>query len=335
LTPPPVGWAVELDPPAVRQDGGPLGPKAANLLYHDAVAADYDRKWAISFDERSRSYVGDRARRMLPLGRYGRVLEVGCGTGFFVLNLWQNGYVEEAHGCDLSPRMLEACARNAARLDRPLELRTGDAERLPYDDGTFDLVVGHAFLHHVPDPPGALAEMARVLRPGGAVFLAGEPTVLGDRIAGVSKRVAWRTFELGARFFPGLRRSPAPEPESEADRIARDLEFAVDLHTFEPRDVERWAAEAGLQRVRTETEELTASVFGWSVRTVEALMRPDLKSERWAAFAYGTWARLYRLDQETLYRWVPKRAFYNMLLYAERPGAAWLPAGVVEGRRPS
>ena len=320
MTPPPDGQALELDVPVVPVDGRPLDSKAANLLYHDAAARDYDRKWAISFDERSRSYVGERARRMLPRSRYGRVLEVGCGTGFFVLNLWQNGYVQEAHGCDISPGMLEACAGNAARLGCTVELRTADAERLPYGDGGFDLVVGHAFLHHLPEPPKALAEMARVLRPGGALFLAGEPTRLGDRIAGVAKRAAWRGFDLVARFAPGLRRPPAEDPESEAERITRDLEFAVDLHTFEPRDVEGWARDAGLHRVRTETEELAAGVFGWSVRTVESLMRPDLKSARWAAFAYRTWLRLYRLDQTTLYRWVPKRAFYDMLLYAERPG---------------
>ena len=60
--------------------------------------------------------------------------------------------------------------------------------------------------------------------------------------------------------------------------------------------------------------------FGWSVRTLEAMVRPDLRSERWGKFAYRNWLRLYRLDQAVLYRLIPKRAFYNMLLYAERPG---------------
>ena len=101
---------------AIPPDQRPLDPKTANVLYHDAAASTYDRKWAISFDERSRSYVGDRAERMLPRSRYERVLEVGCGTGFFLLNLWQCGYVGEATGCDISPGMLEACGANARRL---------------------------------------------------------------------------------------------------------------------------------------------------------------------------------------------------------------------------
>jgi SAM-dependent methyltransferase len=215
--------------------------------------------------------------------------------------------------------MLDACRDNARRLGCDIGLEAGDAERLPYDDGEFDLVVGHAFLHHLPQPTEAIREMFRVLRPGGALFMAGEPTRLGDRIATVAKLAAWRGFELAARLRPDLRRPPAEGPATEEDRIMRDLEFAVDLHTFEPGEVEEWARAAGFERVRTETEELTAALFGWSMRTVEALVRPELRTERWARFAYGTWLRLYRLDQAWLYRVVPKRAFYNMLLYAERP----------------
>jgi ubiquinone/menaquinone biosynthesis C-methylase UbiE len=296
-----------------------LDPKTANAVYHDAAASTYDRKWAISFDERARSYVRARAERMLPSSRYGRVLEVGCGTGYLLLNLWQCGYAAEPQGCDISPGMLEACGENARRLGCEISLRAGDAERLPYDDREFDLVVGHAFLHHLPQPAEAIREMFRVLRPGGAVFITGEPTRLGDRIAAVAKRAAWRGFELAARFRPDLRRPPAPGPATEEERIIRELEFAVDLHTFEPAEVEEWAGAAGFERVRTETEELTAAVFGWSMRTVEALVRPELRTERWGQFAYRSWLRLYRLDQEWLYRVVPKRAFYNVLLYAERP----------------
>jgi ubiquinone/menaquinone biosynthesis C-methylase UbiE len=296
-----------------------LDPKTANLLYHDAAARSYDRKWSISFDERSVSYVRERAERVLPRERYGRVLEVGCGTGFFLLNLWQAGFVEEPYACDLSPGMLEACGENARRLGCEIELRTADAERLPYDDRSFDLVVGHAFLHHLPEPARVLTDMLRVLRPGGALFLAGEPTRLGDRIAGLAKRSAWRAVQVACRVRPALAKPPDAGPMTSDQRLLRDLEFAVDLHTFEPSDVEGWASEAGFTAVRTRTEELLAGLFGWSVRTIEASVRPGLLGERWARFAYGGWRRLYRLDEAVLARFVPKRAFYNLLLYAERP----------------
>src|SRR5439155_10987222 len=87
-----------------------LDPKTANILYHDVAARCYDAKWAISFDERCIRYVRARAERMLPASRYGRVLDVGCGTGFFIINLWLAGLVGEAHACDISPGMLAACA---------------------------------------------------------------------------------------------------------------------------------------------------------------------------------------------------------------------------------
>lgn len=297
-----------------------MDAKRANLLYHDAAAAGYDDKWAISFDERCVRYVRERAERMLPARRYGRVLEVGAGTGFFLLNLWQAGFVAEPHACDLSPGMLAACVENARRIGCDVRTRTGDAERLPYPDGSFDLVVGHAFLHHLPDPAAALAEAHRVLAPGGAVLFAGEPTRRGDRLARAVGRATWRTYRAVAAAVPRLRRPPPPEPATEDERVLRDLEWQVDLHAFDPDEVAATASAAGFDRVRVETEELVAAVFGWAVRTFEAEVPPGLLGWGWATFAYRTWLRLFALDARVLYRLVPKDRFYNLLLYGEKRG---------------
>jgi ubiquinone/menaquinone biosynthesis C-methylase UbiE len=307
--------------PARRSPKKPkLDPKTANILYHDAAARSYDDKWSISFDERCVSYVRERAERMLPQPSYDRVLEIGSGTGFFLLNLWQAGFVKEPHATDISPGMLQACGENARRLGCDVKLRTADAEGLPFEDGTFDLVVGHAFLHHLPDWEQALRDCHRVLAPGGAIFFAGEPTRLGDRLAGVAKRATAGAAKLLARVRPDLVKPPPPPPTTEDERILRDLEFAVDLHTFEPADVERAARAIGFTNVRTETEELASSLVGWSVRTFESRVRPGLLGERWGQFAYRTYLRLYELDRRYLYRALPKRLFYNLLLYAEKPG---------------
>ena len=297
-----------------------LDPKTANILYHDAAARSYDDKWSISFDERCVSYVRERADRMLPRPTYERVLEIGSGTGFFLLNLWQAGYAKEPWATDISPGMLEACGENARRLGCDIKLRTADAEGLPFEDGTFDLVVGHAFLHHLPDWEQALRDVHRVLAPGGAMFFAGEPTKLGDRIAGVAKRATAEAAKLAARVRPDLIKPPPPPPRTEDERILRELEFAVDLHTFDPGDVERRAREIGFENIRTETEELLSSLVGWTVRTMESRVRPALLGERWGMFAYRTYLRLYDLDQRYLYRALPKRLFYNLMLYAEKPG---------------
>ena len=296
-----------------------LDPKTANERYHDAAAATYEEKWSISFDPASVAYVRERAERMLPEPRYGRVLEVGAGTGFFLLNLWQVGFVEEAHATDISGGMLDVCRRNGALLGTTVHTRTADAERLPYDDGEFDLVVGHAFLHHIPEPGAALAEMARVLRPGGTLFVAGEPTRWGHRITGISKWAA-RTALRAADRLPGMRlREAPPAPANDDERTLRDLEWEVDLHTFDPGDVAGWTAAVGLEDVRVETEELVAAWFGWAVRTIEGEARPGLLGWRWGRFAMLGWRALYAIDRR-LEGIVPPGLFYNLLLSARKPG---------------
>jgi hypothetical protein len=126
-----------------------------------------------------------------------------------------------------------------------------------------------------------------------------------------------------AARVPGLRdlrRPPGPAPGTEEERVLHDLQWDVDLHTFEPGSVAAWLGEAGFERVRTETEELTATVFGWAVRTLESEVRPELLGRRWAWLAFLGWRGLYRFDQAVLYRVLPKRIFYNLLAAARKPG---------------
>jgi ubiquinone/menaquinone biosynthesis C-methylase UbiE len=296
-------------------------PKLANVIYHDWQAETYDEKWSISFDERCIDYARDRFAAVAGTDGwpYGRALEIGCGTGFFLLNLRQAGVLDEAHVSDLSPGMVQAAIRNGTALGLDVDGRVADAESIPYDDATFDLVVGHAVLHHIPDVELALREVLRVLKPGGRFVFAGEPTTWGDWYARKLGHLTWLATTRATRL-PQLRDrwSRPPSELAESSRGA-ELESAVDLHTFDPRELAATALRAGAVDVRTTTEELTAALFGWPVRTFEAAVNPDRLGWGWAMFAYRSWQRLSAVDR-LLGRALPQKLFYNLLLTGTRPG---------------
>ena len=93
------------------------------------------------------------------------VLDVGCGQGIDVARYAQAG--ARATGIDLTPRHVELASAHLAALGLDATIELGDAESLPFEDGSFDRVSSNGVLHHTPDMPAALAEIARVLRPGG------------------------------------------------------------------------------------------------------------------------------------------------------------------------
>ncbi len=292
----------------------------AQVLYHDWEAQTYDEKWSISFDDRCVDYARDRFVALA--GRegwpYGAALELGAGTGFFSLNLKQAGVVDEVHVTDLSPGMVEAARANAARLGFSVEGRVADAERILYDDNTFDVVVGHAVIHHLPDVEQAMREMLRVLKPGGRFVIAGEPTRIGDRYARALGRVTWKVATT-VTSLPPLRDTWArSEEELDESSRAAALEAVVDLHTFDPDELARTALRAGAVDVGTTTEELTAAFLGWPVRTFEAAVRPGVLGWGWASFAFGSWKCLSAVDR-VLARVVPQRFFYNVGVTGVKP----------------
>jgi ubiquinone/menaquinone biosynthesis C-methylase UbiE len=296
--------------------------KLAQVLYHDWEAQSYDEKWSISFDDRCVDYARDRFAAITGLPDplpYPKALELGAGTGFFSLNLKQAGILDAVHVTDLSPGMVEAARANAARLGFEVEGRVADAERIPYDDDTFDVVVGHAVIHHLPDVEAAFREMLRVLRPGGRFVIAGEPTRIGDRYARRLGRLTWEAT-TAITHLPPLRESWARDREEldESSRAAA-LEAIVDLHTFDPDELARLALRAGAVGVETRTEELTAAFLGWPVRTFEAAVRPGALGWGWAMFAYGAWRRLSAVDR-VLAHAVPARFFYNVGITGVKPG---------------
>jgi ubiquinone/menaquinone biosynthesis C-methylase UbiE len=296
--------------------------KLAQVLYHDWEARSYDEKWSISFDERCIAYARDRFAAITGMPDpvpYGTALEIGAGTGFFSLNLKQAGILDRVHVTDLSPGMVEAALGNATALGFEVEGRVADAERIPYGDDTFDVVVGHAVIHHIPDVEGAFREVLRVLKPGGRFVIAGEPTRIGDWYARRLGRLTWRATTTLTRL-PPWRDTWAKDPaELDESSRAAALEAVVDLHTFDPDELARTALRAGAVGVQTRTEELTAAFLGWPVRTFEAAVRPGALGWGWAMFAYGAWQRLSAVDR-ALSQVVPARLFYNVGITGVKPG---------------
>ena len=295
--------------------------KLANVLYHDWEAGSYDDKWSISYDERCITYAADRFRYVAGDGDwpYERALELGSGTGFFLLNLMQAGLAKHGSVTDLSPGMVAAALRNAEHLGLDVDGRVADAERIPYDDDTFDVVVGHAVLHHIPDLDTAFREVLRVLKPGGRFVFAGEPTRIGDRYARRLGQLTWKATTTVTRL-PALAGWRRPQVELDSSSRAAALEALVDVHVFDPAELERAARAAGAADARVVTEEFTAAMLGWPVRTFEAAVPPGKLGMRWALFAFRGWTALSWLDQNVLTRVVPRAWFYNALITGTKPG---------------
>jgi ubiquinone/menaquinone biosynthesis C-methylase UbiE len=102
------------------------------------------------------------------IGGRGPCLEVGIGTGRIGLTLWEAGV--DMAGVDLSPAMLATLINKAGGVP-PFPLAVADATRLPFPDATFDVCLVCHVLHLIPEWKGSLAEMARVLRPGGRILV--------------------------------------------------------------------------------------------------------------------------------------------------------------------
>jgi ubiquinone/menaquinone biosynthesis C-methylase UbiE len=127
------------------------------------MAPRYDRD--IQFWEKvqfggGREWIGARAK--------GRILEVAVGTGRN-FDFYSRGV--GITGVDLSPDMLDIARRHATDLDLEVDLRVAAAEALPFDEDSFDTAVCTLSLCTIQDPAASIAEMKRVLRPGGQLLL--------------------------------------------------------------------------------------------------------------------------------------------------------------------
>lgn len=308
----------------------------ANTRYHDSAAESYDFKWGIDFGVTGQRQVLGKLRKVLgaEMDRgYQRSLEIGAGTGYFTLNLLQTGVVREATCTDISSGMIGRLGENAQRLGLGVRTARADAASLPFGDGCFDIVLGHAVLHHLPDLRRAFTEFHRVLAPGGRIVFAGEPSRAGDLLASVPKRGAtviapvWRKLIgagplAGAAVASGGNAAPAKPGAATSngastaahDHDDHDLEPLVDVHAFAPAELARHARRAGFENVSVRGEELLANWFGWFNRGLEATADPDQVPMGWREYAFSGYLMLQRLDERVLEPLLPAAMFYNLLV---------------------
>jgi ubiquinone/menaquinone biosynthesis C-methylase UbiE len=291
-----------------------------NTRYHDVAAESYDSKWGIDFGEIGQNQVLGKLRKLLGSeldAGYARSLEIGAGTGYFSLNLAQAGVVKQATCTDISPGMVSTLADNARRLGLEVRTARAEAESLPFADQSFDLVLGHAVLHHLPDLERSFSEFHRVLRPGGRLVFAGEPSRFGDRLARIPKRTASKLSPLW-RAMIRARSAPPPAAPGSADEHEHELEHVVDIHAFAPDDLSKLARRAGFSDVNVRGEELVANWFGWFNRVLEASADPDDVPMLWRRYAFHGYLALQRLDERVLEPLLPPALFYNLLVSARR-----------------
>jgi len=127
------------------------------------AAAQYDEKWAFYVEATTRETL-----RRMPMSATARVLDVGCGTGELLSRLRLQHPDARLAGLDPVVEMLDV-ARD--KLGGSPDLKIGYADSLPWASGSFDIVVSCNMFHYIAHPQAALREMARVIRPGGALVL--------------------------------------------------------------------------------------------------------------------------------------------------------------------
>ncbi len=132
--------------------------------YFKEIAGQWDQMRESYFTEAVRESAISKAN----LGQESVVADVGTGTGFMLAGLVP--LASKVYGFDNSPQMLEVARKNLRGAEN-LDLAVSEGQSLPLPDGTLDAAFANMYLHHAPDPAAAVAEMARVLKPGGRLVI--------------------------------------------------------------------------------------------------------------------------------------------------------------------
>lgn len=185
------------------------------------------------------------------------VLEIGVGLGTDFTRFVRAG--ANAHGVDLTQAAIDLVRHRLELEQLSADIRVGDAERLPFDDASFDLVYSWGVLHHTPDTRRALAEVRRVLRPGGEARI-----MLYSRRSWVALGVWLRYGVARGHVLQSWSDLLSRHMESPGTKAYTQTELAALLSGFDDVRYERWVTPYD-RRVGGLLASMTGPRFGWFV----------------------------------------------------------------------
>lgn len=228
----------------------------ANIKYFDRLSSTYSKKRREKFGKDYAHRIVLQYEKILnksfPLIH--SLLDIGCGAGKIMLNLKLAGVVEKIYGIDISLGMLKESRNNARNLKINAHFLQGNAETLPFRDNSFDMVIGHAFLHHIPEFERVFSEAHRILKPGGVCIFT-EPSRTGSRITLTIQRTVW--------FIPWIIKRA----------LRKSNHINIELHTFTPYDLENLALKNGFTDVFTRPYAgFISRIFYWVVDPIAQII---------------------------------------------------------------
>lgn len=185
------------------------------------------------------------------------VLEIGVGLGTDFTRFVRAG--ANAHGVDLTQAAIDLVRHRLELEQLSADIRVGDAERLPFDDASFDLVYSWGVLHHTPDTHRAFAEVRRVLRPGGEARI-----MLYSRRSWVALGVWLRYGVARGHVLQSWSDLLSRHMESPGTKAYTQAELAALLSGFDDVRYVRWVTPYD-RRVGGPLASMAGPRFGWFV----------------------------------------------------------------------
>ncbi len=226
----------------------------SNIAVHTRMADSYEREEP-HYRAENRAKVRANLLRLAERTGTGRLLDIGCGAGFVIDQV--RDLFDEVHGLDATRAMLDRVDTSSGNVT----LHEGVAEALPFENASFDLVTAYSVLHHLADHRPVLAEAARVLCPGGILYVDLEPNRAfwqaigevershGDRLDDLDEIVS-REVRAVLHIEEDVYERFAIEPD-----VFRSAEhIKSELGGFDPAQFEADAAAAGFSSCTTTHE---------------------------------------------------------------------------------